>query len=287
MRIDADEGSPLHEDPEAVPADTAESASKDAEGASAADPNYMNSLARGLAVILAFTHARRSLSISQISQRTGIPRAAVRRCLFTLEQLGYVAREDARHFVLRPRVLSLGHTYLASAPLGRAAQPVLQAIRHQINESASVGILDNDQVLYIARAPADRLMVINLDVGSRLPANCTSIGRVLLSYLAPAALDEHIGRVPLVKYRPKTLVTAEALKAELARVRAQGYALIDQELEIGLRTIAVPILNGAGQATAALSVGTHVARQSIPNLTERVLPVLKDAAAELALLARR
>ncbi len=129
-------------------------------------------------------------------------------------------------------------------------------------------------------------MVINLDIGSRLPANCTSIGRVLLSYLAPAALDEHLGRVRLVKHTPKTLVTPEALKAELARVRAQGYALIDEELEIGLRTIAVPILNGAGQATAGLSVGAHVARQSIPDLTERVLPVLKDAAAELGLLVR-
>jgi IclR family transcriptional regulator, pca regulon regulatory protein len=187
-----DESSPLHEQPETDPADVADSASENPKGARAADPNYMNSLARGLAVILAFTPARRSLSISQISQRTGIPRAAVRRCLLTLEQLGFVAPDDDRHFVLRPRVLSLGHAYLASAPLGRAAQPVLQAIRQQINETASVGILDNDQVLYIARAPAERLMVINLDIGSRLSANCTSIGRVLLSYLAPEALDDHL-----------------------------------------------------------------------------------------------
>lgn len=249
------------------------------------DPNYMNSLARGLAVILAFTPGRRSLSISQVSQRTGIPRAAARRCLLTLEQLGFVESEE-QQFVLRPRVLTLGHAYLATTPLGRAAKPVLRSVCRRINESVSVGILDNDQVLYIARASAERLMVINLDVGSRLPADCTSIGRVMLSHLGPEALEGYLARVPLVRYTAKTAATPEALRDELTRVRELGYALVDEELEIGLRTIAVPTFNEAGEVVAGLSVGAHVARQSNADLTERILPILREAAAELSLVAR-
>jgi IclR family transcriptional regulator, pca regulon regulatory protein len=248
------------------------------------DPNYMASLARGLAVLQAFNQQRRMLSISQISQRTGIPRAAVRRCILTLLHLGFVASEDERHFSLRPRVLTLGHAYLASSPLGKAAQPVLWSVRDRLEESASISVLDGDRILYIARAPAARLMVINLDVGSRLPANCTSNGRVLLSQLDAKAVDAYLGATRLVQYTPKTIMSVDALRSELERVREQGYCLIDEELELGLRTLAVPILDGGGKAVAAMSVGAHTGRVSVNDLTERFLPVLREAALEVSLL---
>jgi len=251
----------------------------------AADPNFMKSLARGLAVIQAFNQQRRTLSVSQISQRTGIPRAAVRRCLLTLMQLGFVASEDERFYALRPRVLSLGHAYLASSPLGKAAQPVLWDVRSRLQETASISVLDGDQILYIARAPSSRLMAINLDVGSRLPASCTSIGRVLISHRDDEAIDAYVAAVKLVPYTPRTIVTAAGLRSELMRIRQQGFCVIDEELEIGLRTIAVPIVDRAGSAIAALSVGVHTARVTVAELIENFLPVMREAAAEVGLLA--
>jgi IclR family pca regulon transcriptional regulator len=248
------------------------------------DPNYMTSLARGLAVLQAFNQQRRMLSISQISQRTGIPRAAVRRCILTLLHLGFVASEDERNFSLRPRVLTLGHAYLASSPLGKAAQPVLWSVRDRLEESASISVLDGDRILYIARAPASRLMVINLDVGSRLPANCTSIGRVLLSQLDEHAINAYLSSAKLIPYTPKTIISVDVLRTELERVRKQGYCLIDEELELGLRTLAVPIFDSTGNAVAAMSVGAHTARVSVNDMTERFLPVLQEAALEVGLL---
>ena len=257
-----------------------------ADSTPVSDPNYMTSLARGLAVIQAFSQQRRSLSISQISQKTGIPRAAVRRCLHTLNQLGFVAAEDGRNFALRPRILSLGHPYLASAPLGRAAQPVLRHISNTLNESSSIAILDGDEILYIARASTSRIMTIDLDIGSRLPATCTSMGRVLLSQLDSAEIARHLAQAKLIQYTATTLITPEALLQELHKVREQGYAVIDQELEIGLRSIAVPIIDTSGHTMAAINVGIHAARASVQEMIQRFLPVLKEAAEELALLAK-
>ncbi|WP_131863066.1 IclR family transcriptional regulator domain-containing protein [Crenobacter luteus] len=248
------------------------------------DPNFMTSLARGLAVIQAFSQQRRLMSISQISQKTGIPRAAVRRCLYTLAKLGFVAAEDGRNFALRPRILSLGHAYLASTPLAKAAQPVLRHVSNVLNESSSIAILDGDEILYIARASTSRIMTIDLDIGSRLPASCTSMGRVLLSQLPADELDAYLARVKLVQYTPHTLISADALAAELAKVRAQGYAIIDQELEIGLRSIAVPIVAQDGRVVAAINVGVQAARVPVAELESRVLPVLREAAGELSLL---
>lgn len=268
-----------------------------ASGESGGDPNFMMSLARGLTVIQAFSQQRRSLTISQISQKTGIPRAAVRRCLYTLAQLGFVAAEDGRHFSLRPRILSLGHPYLTSTPLAKAAQPVLRHVSNTVNESSSIAILDGADILYIARASTSRIMTIDLDIGSRLPAHCTSMGRVLLAQLDDAALEAHLARCRLIQYTANTLTTVEALREELMRVRGQGYAVIDQELEIGLRSIAVPIIEGGtggadrsaapagGRALAAINVGVHAARATVAELQERILPVLREAAQELALLA--
>ena len=264
------------------------------DDAPAGDPNFMTSLARGLTVIQAFSQQRRSLTISQISQKTGIPRAAVRRCLYTLARLGFVAAEDGRLFSLRPRILSLGHPYLTSTPLAKAAQPVLRHVSNTLNESSSIAILDGAEILYIARASTSRIMTIDLDIGSRLPAHCTSMGRVLLAHLDDATLDTHLARCKLIQYTPNTLITMETLRTELNRVRAQGYAVIDQELELGLRSIAVPIVErtndaddatGRGRALAAINVGVHAARATVAEMEERILPVLREAEQELALLA--
>ncbi|HKT97865.1 MAG TPA: IclR family transcriptional regulator C-terminal domain-containing protein [Paraburkholderia sp.] len=245
----------------------------------------MTSLERGLAVLQAFSQERRVLTTSQISQRTGIPRAAVRRCLYTLTKLGFVTEEDNRLFSLRPRVLKLGHAYLATTPLAHAAQPVLRHISTTLNESSSVAILDGDEILYIARASTSRIMSIDLHIGSRLPAYCTSMGRVLLAHFSDEGLNAYLERTKLIQYTPRTIVSRDGLRSTLESVRANGYALVDQELEIGLRSIAVPILGASRQVTAALNVGVQAARISIAEMESRILPVLREGAQELALLA--
>ncbi|MGN6317193.1 IclR family transcriptional regulator domain-containing protein [Trinickia sp.] len=270
----------------AEPGDTGAGQTADAqETASAGDPNYMTSLERGLAVLQAFSQERRVLTTSQVSQRTGIPRAAVRRCLYTLAKLGFVAEEDNRLFSLRPRVLKLGHAYLATTPMAHAAQPVLRHISTMLNESSSVAILDGDEILYIARASTARIMSIDLHIGSRLPAYCTSMGRVLLADFSADALEAYLDRTKVVQYTPHTIISREGLRETLESVRQNGYALVDQELEIGLRSIAVPIYGADGRAVAALNVGVQAARVSIEELESRVLPVLREGAQELALLA--
>ncbi|PMS17595.1 IclR family transcriptional regulator [Trinickia dabaoshanensis] len=256
-----------------------------ADAASAGDPNFMTSLERGLAVLQAFSQERRVLTTSQISQRTGIPRAAVRRCLYTLAKLGFVAEEDNRLFSLRPRVLKLGHAYLATTPLAHAAQPVLRHLSATLNESSSVAILDGDEILYIARASTSRIMSIDLHIGSRLPAYCTSMGRVLLGQLSAEALDAYLDRTKLIQYTPRTIVSREGLRDTIASVRTNGYALNDQELEIGLRSIAVPIHGAEGRVIAALNVGVQAARMSPAEMESRILPALRESAGELALLA--
>lgn len=248
------------------------------------DPNFMTTLARGLEVIQAFTPQRRLMSISQISQKTGIPRAAVRRCLYTLNKLGFVYAQDGKNFELRPRILTLGHPYLASTPLAKATQPVLKHLSQMLNESCSIATLDGDDILYIARASSARIMSIDLDVGSRLPAFATSMGRVLLANLPLEAQDNYLKRVSLIRYTQYTIFNINELKEELQRIRQQGYAINDQELEIGLRSIAVPLQATDGKVGAALNVGVQAGLVSINELTERVLPVLRNGAQELSLL---
>ncbi|MRS16005.1 helix-turn-helix domain-containing protein [Enterobacteriaceae bacterium RIT691] len=250
------------------------------------DPNFMASLARGLEVIQAFTPQRPVLSISQISQKTGIPRAAVRRCLYTLGKLGFVYAEDGKNFQLRPRILSLGHAWLASTPLARSAQPVLKHLSEMLNESCSIATLDGDDILYIARASSSRIMTIDLDIGSRLPAWATSMGRVLLSGQPEEKLNDMLARVTMIRYTPQTVDSVSQLRAELKRVRQQGYALNDQELEMGLRSLAVPLFNPQGHIVAALNVGVHAGQVSAHEMIERVLPELQKAAKELTLLLR-
>ncbi len=219
------------------------------------DPNFMLSLARGLEVLNAFTPQRQRLTISQLSQKTQISRAAVRRCLYTLAALGMVHSPDGRSYELLPRVLAVGHAYLAGTPLAKVAQTALDNLGKALGESCSAATLDGDNVLYIARAAVNNLLSIDLGRGSRLPAWATSMGRVLLSALPEEQLEVTLSRVTLIRYTPHTLCDLSGLRAEIARVRMQGYALADRQIEVGLCSLAVPVLSRHGQVVAALNVG--------------------------------
>jgi IclR family pca regulon transcriptional regulator len=250
------------------------------------DPNFMTSLARGLAVIQAFSQRQRELTVSQISAKTGFSRAAVRRCLYTLAKLGFAASDDSRHFHLRPRVLALGHSYISSMPLAAMAQPVLEEVSRILHESCSIATLDRTDIVYIARANVTRIMSIDLVVGSRLPAFCTSMGRVLMADLPLEKLDEFLARVEFKRHTERTVANADKLRQILRLVQRNGYSIVDQELESGLRSMAVPIRGPAGRVVAALNVGAHAQRVSIQDLQVRFLPHLKAAAQELSLIVR-
>lgn len=247
------------------------------------DPSFMTSLARGLAVIRAFSDSRRSLTIAQISQKTGIPRAAVRRCLHTLKQLGY-ADSDVNNFSLRPKILTLGYSYLSSTPLTVSAQPYLNNISRTLGESCSLAVLDDHEVLYVARSAASRVMSVALNTGSRLPAYCTSLGRAMLAHLPEDQLKAYFDKVKLRALTEKTVVSQKRLRDILAGVRANGYAVIDEELEVGLRSIAVPVRGASGNVLAALNVGAQAARVSVAQMEEEILPVLLRGAQELSVL---
>ena len=246
----------------------------------AGDPNFMTSLERGLQVIRTFSEHRRHLTISQIAQSTGLSRAAVRRCLYTLHKLGYVAEDDKR-FSLKPLVLTLGQAFLSSTPLAAVAQPCLDQVSGTLRESCSVAVLDGDDIVYICRAAETRIMSINLLVGTRLPAYCTSMGQVLLAQLPPDTLDAYLERVALVARTDRTVTSATKLRKLLKSVRDAGYALLDQELEVGLRSIAVPVRDARGSVVAAMNVSTHAGRVSMDEMRRRFLPVLHEGARSL------
>lgn len=246
------------------------------------DPNFMTSLARGLAVINAFQERKRHLTIAQISHRTEIPRAAVRRCLYTLMKLGYVTT-DGRTYSLLPKVLTLGHAYLSSTPLAVSAQPHLDRLSEQLHEACNLATLEGEQILYIARsAVPQRLISVDLSVGSRLPAYCTSMGRVLLAALDDDALQEYLQQAELQAKTSRTLHTPEALWECLMQVRQQGWCIVDQELEQGLRSLAVPVRDSSGRVLAAMNVSTHAGRATIADLEKRFLPLMLGASRELS-----
>ena len=246
------------------------------------DPNFMTSMARGLAVINAFQERKRHLTIAQISHRTEIPRAAVRRCLYTLIRLGY-ATNDGRTYSLLPKVLTLGHAYLSSTPLAVSAQPYLDRISEQVHEACNLATLEGEQVLYLARSTIpQRLISVDLSVGSRLPAYCTSMGRILLAALDDESLNDYLNHADLQPKTSRTLHTPEALWECLQRVRQQGWCLVDQELEQGLRSIAVPVYDSAGHVLAAMNISTHAGRVPASELEKRFLPILLNASRDLS-----
>ena len=224
------------------------------------NPEFVQSLERGLAVIRAFDAERVELTLSDVARSTGLTRAAARRFLLTLVDLGYV-RSDGRRFALRPRVLELGYAYLSSLALPEVAQPHMEALVAQVHESCSLSVLDGGDVVYVARVPTRRIMAVAINVGTRFPAYATSMGRVLLAAQTPEALDAYLRGTELEAITPKTIVDPDRLRTVLRRVSAQGYAVVDQELEVGLRSMAVPVrLNG--RVVAAMNVSMHVGRRT-------------------------
>jgi IclR family transcriptional regulator, pca regulon regulatory protein len=244
------------------------------------DPDFMTSLARGLYVIRAFSGVDRRLTIADVSRATGLTRAVVRRCLYTLRELGYAAT-DGRTFSLQPRILNLGYAYLSTAPLPIAAQPVLEELSEQLGEATSVAVLDDGAVVYVARAATRRIVAVTLGVGTRLPAYCTALGRVLLAGMPPELAAQELARLELVAHTRFTVTSRRRLEEILADVRAEGFAVNDQELEIGLRSIAVPVRNVVGATVAAMNVSTQASRVTRRELLEKGLPLLRAAAERL------
>jgi IclR family pca regulon transcriptional regulator len=249
--------------------------SEDARGT-----HFVQSLERGLAVIRAFDADHPELTLSDVARATDLTRAAARRFLLTLTDLGYV-RTDGRRFSLTARVLELGYSYLSALTLPEVAAPHLERLVAEIRESSSVSVLDGDDVVYVARVPTSRIMRVAINVGTRFPAYATSMGRVQLAGLPGEELESYLARADLRRLTAHTLSTPDALRAELDRIRAQGWALVDQELEEGLRSIAAPIRDRSRRVVAAVNVSAHASRASKETVRKTLLPPLLEAAARI------
>ena len=242
------------------------------------DRDFVTALASGLDVIMAFDDTHPRMTLSEVAERTGMNRAKARRFLLTLHSLGYV-RKTQRYFELTPRVLQLGYSYLASNSYRNVIQKYLEEITDQCGESSSLGVLDGDDVIYVARSSAPhRLMAITLSVGTRLPAAYTSMGRVLLAQLTETELDAYLERISLERHTAKTITDKGELKACIETVRHEGYAITDQELDSGLRSLAVPAFDANGRLLGAINISTNAARVDLKTLTGEYLPLLQDKA---------
>ena len=236
-------------------------------------PDYVQSLERGLTVIKAFGADSPELRLSDVARATGLTRAAARRFLLTLVRLGYVG-QDGTTFSLRPRVLELGYAYLSALSLPEVAQPHMEALVAEVNESSSIAVLDDLDIVYVARVPTQRIMTITIAVGTRLPAYATSMGRVLLADLDHFDLEERLDRTELERLTPTTVRDQAALREQIDRAGEAGWATVDQELEQGVRSAAVPIRDAGGSVVAALNVSVHATRMTMQALRREVVPRL-------------
>jgi IclR family transcriptional regulator, pca regulon regulatory protein len=241
------------------------------------DPNFVLSLARGLKVIETFEGHKQGQSVADVARETGLSRAAVRRLLMTLQALGY-AESDGRVYSLKTRVLKLGFSYLSSASLPTLAQPILEQVTEQVHESSSLTVMDGDQIVYVARSTAKRVMSVGLSVGSRLPAYCTSMGRILLAAKPDPQLMNYLERVELKSMTAKTVIEKAKLADLIRKVRTDGFALVDEELELGLRSIAVAVKNRQNETVAAMNIGVHAVRITAKEMIDRLLPILLENA---------
>ncbi|MFI6829312.1 IclR family transcriptional regulator C-terminal domain-containing protein [Kribbella sp. NPDC050241] len=241
---------------------------------------FLQGLERGLAVIRAFSADAPSLTLSEVARDVGITPATARRILLTLGELGYV-RSDGRRFSLTPRVLALGWAYLSSLDLGELAGPFMEELSAKTRESCSIATLDLPDIVYVARVPTSRIMTVALGVGARLPAYPTSMGRVLLAGLPEEELTTYLSTLDAESLTPRTVTSADKLRDSINRARLDEYALVDQELELGLRSIAAPIRNARGRTIAALNVSAHASRSTPATLRTDVLPHLQAAAAQI------
>jgi len=242
--------------------------------------DFVQSLERGLSVIRAFDVENPELTLSEVAQRTDLTRAAARRFLLTLQKLGYV-RSDNKRFALRPRILELGYAYLSALALPEVAMPHLEQLVAEVQMSSSVSVLDDRDIIYVARVMTKRIMSVNINVGTRLPAVSTSMGRVLLAGLDDEKLEEFLDRVELVAHTEATIVDRAALRDTVQEVRETGWSMVDQELELGLRAIAVPLRDASGRTIAAMNLSAPAMAVSAEEVIERFLPSLQRHAVAL------
>jgi IclR family transcriptional regulator, pca regulon regulatory protein len=253
-----------------------------------ATDQFVQSFARGLSVITVFGPDARAMTLSEVAERTGLTRAAARRILLTLQTLGYV-RLNGRRFFLTPQILDLGYSYLSSMELWDFAEPIMEELVAKVHESCSASVLDGTDIIYVLRVPTSKIMRIGLSIGSRLPAYATSMGRVLLGGLTPQELDAFFRRAALRPLTKSTVVDPARLKKIIAADRKKGFSFVNQELEEGLCSIAVPIIDGNGAIIAAMNVSKHASPNCEAEMVNRILPQLKSAAVSIntALRLRR
>lgn len=235
-------------------------------------------------MINSFSKERPTQTLSEVSQLTGLTRATVRRVLLTLNELGYV-RKSGRQFSLTPKVLDLGYSFLTSFPVLELAQAPMERLVEEVKESSSLAILDGSEIVYVARVPTTRIMTISLALGSRLPVYPTSMGRVLLAGRPDDEIDDYIARTRFEQLTPYTVTDKEKFRSIVLKIRAQGYALVDQELEEGVRSLAAPIISARGEVMAAMNVSCHATRAGMTRLREEFLPRLLATAAEVSATA--
>lgn len=237
----------------------------------------VQSLVKGLEVIQAFNQQRPTMTLSEVASVTGYTRAATRRFLLTLVNEGF-AKQEGKLFSLTAKVLDLGFSYLSTLDVWHNAKPIMEQLVELLNESCSAAVLDGNDVVYVARvATTKRIMSITLNVGTRLPAISTSMGRMLLASLSDTALDEYLNQCDLIKHTQYTLIDKAALKADILQVRKQGYSMVEQEFELGLTSISVPVHNNIGEVIAALNVSTHMSQTARKQILEVILPALKQS----------
>lgn len=246
-----------------------------------ADKEFMVTLAKGLAVLGSFDKQRPAMTLSQAAQATGVSRATARRILRTLTELGYVMQQG-RQFSLSSGILKLGFAYLATQNWIEQAAPLMRQLSEQFHESCSAAILEGTEIVYVARIPASRIMSVALAVGTRLPAFHTSLGRIQLGFLDDAELWRRLRSLRIEAYTPSTIIDVQALFDRVQEDHAQEFSIVDEELERGLRSIAVPIVDRSGQAIAALNLSTHSTRTTRNEMRERFLPNLRRVAKQLS-----
>jgi len=248
---------------------------------------YVQSFARGLAVIRSFDANRPAQTLTDVAAATGLTRAGARRILLTLQALGYV-EADGRLFQLTPKILDLGFAYLTSMPFWNLAEPVMEDLVEQVHESCSAAVLNGAEIVYVLRVPTHKIITQNLSIGSRLPAFCTSMGRVLLAALDEARLDEVLDSSPLVARTPRTVVDKNALHEAFAIVRRQGWAIVDQELAEGLISMSAPMRDRQGRVIAALNISGNAQRKNARQMVKAFLEPLQEAAQRVSdMVARR
>lgn len=245
------------------------------------DKEFLTTFARGLEVIKSFDAQSPKMTLSELAKKNGLSRASARRFLLTLQTLGYVASVD-KQFSLTAKILDLGYSYLSSLNLTEVITPFIERVAHQLSESCSATVLDGHEIVYIARIPRKELIPISLQIGARLPAYATSPGRVFLAALPEDQLQSFLNSVDFRQLTPRT-ICPKNLPDELNKVRLQGYAIVDQELELGMRAVAVPVYDRRQQLVFAINVSSHISTVSLKDIVDKFIPIMQQAARDMTM----